>query len=311
MIEWWMLRATSTSASGRSSASIRSTIQFEPLEPWTENIVRSAPWAAAAKRSASAKIAGVVDERAEEAGRDRHVGGVEVLDALLVLEDRRRAPAVVAADVLVEDADDRRRGGRRPRGHSARVAIIAPMAAVRRPAARGACARRSRSIVNGVRQQPGADYEVDGRELVFARALRKDRISGWRWFARRLGRRDLPPGRLGRRALRARRRHAGRRREARRSSCCRERRRPLPRPQELQRAEDRARRRASGSACRSGCPGAPPAQQLGALQRRVGDAEVGDRLRLVGARARARARRPAGIAAPHSAVIRLICVDVR
>jgi hypothetical protein len=53
MIEWWMLRATSTSASGRSRASMRSTIQFEPDEPWTENIVRSAPCAAAAKRSAS------------------------------------------------------------------------------------------------------------------------------------------------------------------------------------------------------------------------------------------------------------------
>ena len=45
MTEWWMLRATSTSASECSSASIRSTIQFEPLEPCTENIVRSAPWA--------------------------------------------------------------------------------------------------------------------------------------------------------------------------------------------------------------------------------------------------------------------------
>ena len=54
MIEWWMLRATSTSASERSRASIRSTIQFEPLVPWTENIVRSAPCAAAANCSASA-----------------------------------------------------------------------------------------------------------------------------------------------------------------------------------------------------------------------------------------------------------------
>jgi hypothetical protein len=49
MTEWWMLRATSTSASRRSRASVRSTIQFEPLEPWTENMVRSAPCAAAAK----------------------------------------------------------------------------------------------------------------------------------------------------------------------------------------------------------------------------------------------------------------------
>jgi hypothetical protein len=56
MTEWWMLRATSTSASECSSASIRSTIQFEPLEPCTENIVRSAPWARAANASASAKM---------------------------------------------------------------------------------------------------------------------------------------------------------------------------------------------------------------------------------------------------------------
>ncbi len=53
IVEWWQLRATSTSASGRSSASIRSTTKFEPVEPWTENIVRSAPCAAAANRSAS------------------------------------------------------------------------------------------------------------------------------------------------------------------------------------------------------------------------------------------------------------------
>jgi hypothetical protein len=43
----------------------------------------------------------VIDERAEEARRDRDVGGVEVLDALLVGEDRRRAPAVVPADVAM------------------------------------------------------------------------------------------------------------------------------------------------------------------------------------------------------------------
>ena len=56
MTEWWIERATSTTASWRSRASARSTIQFEPLDPWTENIVRSAPWASAAKRSASPKI---------------------------------------------------------------------------------------------------------------------------------------------------------------------------------------------------------------------------------------------------------------
>jgi hypothetical protein len=36
--------------------------------------------------------------------------------------------------------------------------------------------------VNGVRQQLGADYEVREGALVFQRELRKDKISGWRWF---------------------------------------------------------------------------------------------------------------------------------
>lgn len=35
--------------------------------------------------------------------------------------------------------------------------------------------------LNGVRQEPGIDYRADGRELVFERELKKDRISGWRW----------------------------------------------------------------------------------------------------------------------------------
>lgn len=37
-------------------------------------------------------------------------------------------------------------------------------------------------FLNGVRQQPDADFYTDGRTVVFARALRKDRISGWRWL---------------------------------------------------------------------------------------------------------------------------------
>jgi hypothetical protein len=37
-------------------------------------------------------------------------------------------------------------------------------------------------FLNGVLQTPGTDYEVDGRTLVFPQALRKDKISGWRWF---------------------------------------------------------------------------------------------------------------------------------
>jgi hypothetical protein len=37
-------------------------------------------------------------------------------------------------------------------------------------------------FVNGVRQRLGDDYSVRGGALVFDRELRKDRISGWRWF---------------------------------------------------------------------------------------------------------------------------------
>ena len=36
--------------------------------------------------------------------------------------------------------------------------------------------------VNGVPQTPEVDYHIDGRTLVFDRHLRKDRITGWRWF---------------------------------------------------------------------------------------------------------------------------------
>ena len=36
--------------------------------------------------------------------------------------------------------------------------------------------------VNGVRQELGQDYRVSDGALVFERELRKDRISGWRWF---------------------------------------------------------------------------------------------------------------------------------
>jgi hypothetical protein len=36
--------------------------------------------------------------------------------------------------------------------------------------------------LNGVRQEPGADYQIENGALVFERELRKDRISGWRWF---------------------------------------------------------------------------------------------------------------------------------
>jgi hypothetical protein len=36
--------------------------------------------------------------------------------------------------------------------------------------------------LNGVRQNQDTDFRLDGRTLVFDRTLRKDRISGWRWF---------------------------------------------------------------------------------------------------------------------------------
>jgi hypothetical protein len=36
--------------------------------------------------------------------------------------------------------------------------------------------------LNGVPQQSDVDFHVDGRTLVFDRVLRKDRVSGWRWF---------------------------------------------------------------------------------------------------------------------------------
>ena len=35
--------------------------------------------------------------------------------------------------------------------------------------------------VNGVPQELGADYEIADGRLVFQRALKKDKVSGWRW----------------------------------------------------------------------------------------------------------------------------------
>jgi hypothetical protein len=35
--------------------------------------------------------------------------------------------------------------------------------------------------VNGVPQHADLDFTIEGRNLVFERPLRKDRISGWRW----------------------------------------------------------------------------------------------------------------------------------
>jgi hypothetical protein len=37
-------------------------------------------------------------------------------------------------------------------------------------------------FLNGVHQRLGEDFRIEGGALVFDRELRKDRISGWRWF---------------------------------------------------------------------------------------------------------------------------------
>jgi hypothetical protein len=43
-------------------------------------------------------------------------------------------------------------------------------------------------FVSGVEQQPGVDYSVDGRTLVFNRQLaREGRLGFWRWFSIFLG----------------------------------------------------------------------------------------------------------------------------
>jgi hypothetical protein len=36
--------------------------------------------------------------------------------------------------------------------------------------------------LNGVRQEPGADFQVRDGALVFPKALRKDKVSGKRWL---------------------------------------------------------------------------------------------------------------------------------
>jgi hypothetical protein len=36
--------------------------------------------------------------------------------------------------------------------------------------------------LSGVPQREGEDYRLEDRTLVFDRVLRKDKVSGWRWF---------------------------------------------------------------------------------------------------------------------------------
>jgi hypothetical protein len=40
-----------------------------------------------------------------------------------------------------------------------------------------------RVFVNGIRQQEGADYSVQGDHLLFTRDLVKERVGFWRWTA--------------------------------------------------------------------------------------------------------------------------------
>jgi hypothetical protein len=37
-------------------------------------------------------------------------------------------------------------------------------------------------FISGVPQREGRDYLLEERTLVFERELRKDKVSGWRWF---------------------------------------------------------------------------------------------------------------------------------
>jgi hypothetical protein len=36
--------------------------------------------------------------------------------------------------------------------------------------------------INGVRQEHDVDYYIDGHNLIFDRALRRDQVSRWRWL---------------------------------------------------------------------------------------------------------------------------------
>ena len=40
-----------------------------------------------------------------------------------------------------------------------------------------------RVFVNGVAQEQGRDYEIDGRDLVFDKPLEKEQLNFWRWTA--------------------------------------------------------------------------------------------------------------------------------
>lgn len=40
-----------------------------------------------------------------------------------------------------------------------------------------------RVFVNGVAQEEGRDFEIEGRDLVFGKPLEKERLNFWRWTA--------------------------------------------------------------------------------------------------------------------------------
>jgi hypothetical protein len=90
---------------------------------------------------------------------------------------------VVVPDLFVEDPDDGRRGGiagdvdRHTCQPSWRVMTESR---VRLPRA---VVPPFTVFLNGVRQQEGADYRVDGDMLVFERELvQEGRLGFWRWF---------------------------------------------------------------------------------------------------------------------------------
>ncbi len=122
--------------------------------------------------------------------------------------------------------------------------------------------------LNGVPQRLGEDFTVREGALVFPRELRKDRISSWRWL-------------LGAWGVGTYRQNdsVDVRYEARDRAGVDD---PLPRPGELQGTEDRP---CSGRAVErvEVDPRRAGGEQLGALKRRIGDAEVEHRLGVLGA----------------------------
>ena len=164
-------------------------------------------------------------------------------------------------------------------------------------------------FVNGVRQQPGNDFAVRSGKLVFSRPLANDRVSKKRWAIGWFGvgtyRQDDSvdvawTAADGRRASPTAR-HPG---PAGRSGACglglrRAPGRDDPQRGRIARVAGRAVERVEVDAGRA------VGEQVGALQRRVGDAELG-RASGSSARASSSRRSPSGIVEPHIAVIRLI-----